>query len=462
MTRSQPGRALVLPSLCAVLLSAAGPAWGEGAPRPLTPMPPPPAAASGASGTLDPVAATRAYLDLLSPEQKARSDAYFEGGYWLQLWGFLYTVAVYLLLLATGLSARMRSAAERVRWRWIQPGVYWVLFLVATSLLTLPLAVYQDWWREHRYGLSNLTFGGWMGEQAKGLLLGAILGGLAIAVLYAVIRRVRGALWLWASVVAIAFLAFFIVIFPVAVVPVFNHPTRLADERVVRPVLALARANGIGTGDVWEIDASKQTTRVSANVSGFLGTQRITLNDNLLNRASLPEIEGIMAHEMGHYVLNHVYKMLLQFALVFVVGFWVVLRAFERLRARHAARWQVRGIADPAGLPLLALVFTAFMFLATPVLNTMIRVQEQEADMYGLNAAGRPDGFARAALDVSEYRKMEPGPLEEAIFYDHPSGRTRIFSAMRWKAEHPETWTRGGSAPEPAAVAPAPGAASSR
>src|SRR5512141_649827 len=199
MKRSHPARrALVLPLLCALALSAAVPARGEGAPRPLTPMPPPPAAASGASGTLDPVAATRAYLDLLSPEQKARSDAYFEGGYWLQLWGFLYAVAVYLLLLATGLSARMRTLAERVRWRWIQPAVYWVMFLVATSLLTLPLAVYQDWWRERRYGLSNLTFGGWMGEQAKALLLGAILGGIAIAVLYAVIRRARGALWLWA------------------------------------------------------------------------------------------------------------------------------------------------------------------------------------------------------------------------------------------------------------------------
>ncbi|HEX9050409.1 MAG TPA: M48 family metallopeptidase [Anaeromyxobacter sp.] len=451
----------LLPLLCAIALSAAPPARGEGAPRPLAPMPPPPAAASGASGALDPSAATRAYLDLLSPERKARSDAYFEGGYWLQLWGFLYAVAVYLLLLATGLSARMRNLAERVGWRWIQPGIYWVLFLTATSVLTLPLAVYQDWWRERRYGLSNLTFGGWMGEQGKALLLGAILGAVAIAVLYAVIRRVQAALWLWASVVAIAFQAFFMVIYPVAVVPVFNHPSRLADERVVRPVLALARANGIGTGDVWEIDASKQTTRVSANVAGFLGTERITLNDNLLNRASLPEIEAIMAHEMGHYVLNHVYKTLLQLALVSGVGFWVVLRAFERLRARRGARWQVRGIADPAGLPLLALVFTAFMFLVTPVLNTIIRVQEQEADLYGLNAAAQPDGFARAALDVSEYRKMEPGPIEEALFYDHPSGRTRIFSAMRWKAEHPETWTRPAGAPparagssDPAAAAP--------
>jgi STE24 endopeptidase len=179
---------------------------------------------------------------------------------------------------------------------------------------------------------------------------------------------------------------------------------------------------------------------MSANVSGLLGTERITLNDNLLNRASLPEIESVMAHEMGHYVLNHVYKGLLEFGLVILLGFWGVSLLFERLRAHYEARWRIRDIADPAGLPLVVLLFSTFMFLMTPVLNTIGRVAEQEADLYGLNSSGQPDGFARAALHLSEYRKMEPGPIEEAFFYDHPSGRTRILAAMRWKAEHPETW----------------------
>jgi len=433
--------ATVLTALCAVaLLAVPAPASAEGATRPLASVIPPPAAASGASGTLDPSAAARAYLDELPPAKKARSDAYFEGGYWLQLWGFLYGSAVLLLLLGTGLSARMRDLSERVRWKALQPAIYWFLFLGATTLLGFPLSVYQDWWREHQYDLSNLTFGGWMVEQAKGLLVSAILGGLAVMALYAVTRRVRERWWLWGALVGMAILTFTAVIAPVVIVPLFNSPTRLADSRVVVPVLSLARANGIGAGEVWEIDASKQTTRMSANVSGLLGTERITLNDNLLSRASLPEIESVMAHEMGHYVLNHVYKGLLEFGLVILLGFWAVSLLFDRLRVRYEARWRIRDIADPAGLPLVVLLFSTFMFLATPVLNTIGRVAEQEADMYGLNSSGQPDGFARAALHLSEYRKMEPGPLEEAFFYDHPSGRTRILAAMRWKAEHPETW----------------------
>jgi STE24 endopeptidase len=327
-----------------------------------------------------------------------------------------------------------------------------LLFSLTTTLLGLPLSVYQDWWREHQYGLSNLTFAAWLLEQVKGLLVSALIGGLGVGLFYAVARRVRGRLWVWGSAVVMAVLAFTIVITPVWITPIFNSPKKLDDERVVGPVLSLARANGIGAREVWEIDASKQTTRISANVSGWLGTERITLNDNLLNRASLPEIEAVMAHEIGHYVLNHVYKLLLQLGVIVVLGFWAVDLLFEKLRARFEARWKVRDLADPAGLPLLMLLFTAYLFLMTPIINSVIRVQEQEADLYGINASGQPDGAARAALKASEYRKMEPGPLEEAIFYDHPSGRTRIFSAMRWKAEHPETWARvpaAAAAPQP-------------
>ena len=143
---------------------------------------------------------------------------------------------------------------------------------------------------------------------------------------------------------------------------------------------------------------------------------------------------------MGHYVLNHIYKGLMEVGLVIVAGFAVVAWLFESLRVRLEPRWRVRGIGDVAGLPLAALLFTSYLFVMTPVLSSIVRVHEAEADIFGLNAARRPDGFAQIALKLSEYRKLDPGPLEEIVFYDHPSGRARIFMAMRWKAEHPETW----------------------
>jgi STE24 endopeptidase len=411
------------------------------APANLVPAAPPPAAASGASGSIDPEAATRAYLDQLPADQRAKSDAYFEGGYWLSLWSFLWGAAVLVLLLRTGASARMRDLAERItRFRPLQTAAYWTQFVVTVAVVSFPLSVYRDYLREHAYGLSNLTFGGWMGEELKGLAISVVLGSLALMALYALVRRLPRTWWMWGAVVTIAFSAFGALIAPVLIVPLFNQPKKLEDARVVAPILSLARANGIATGEVWEIDASKQSKRVSANVSGLLGTERITLNDNLLNRASLPEIEAVMGHEMGHYVLNHISKGLMELGIVIVAGFALLARLFERLRRRYEARWRVRDIGDLAGLPLAALLFSAYLFVLTPALSSIVRVQEYEADLFGLNAARQPDGFAQAALKLSEYRKLEPGPLEEMVFFDHPSGRTRIFAAMRWKAEHRETW----------------------
>ena len=428
--------ALIAAFLAAVPLAARG----ETAPPKLAQLEPPPPAASGASGSIDPEAATRAYLARQTSAEKARSDAYFEGGYWLDLWGFLWAAAAYLVLLHTGVSARMRDLSERLtRVRSLQIGAYWVQFLVAVAIMSLPLTVYRDFVREHRYGLSNLTFAAWLGELGKGLAISAVLGGLAMMILYALVRRLPRTWWIWGATASVVFGAFFALIVPVVIVPIFNSPKRLTDQRVVAPILSLARASGIGAHDVWEVDASKQSNRISANVSGLFGTERITLNDNLLRRASLPEIQAVMGHEMGHYVLNHIHKALLQFGIVIVAGFALLKTLFERLR--RTPRWQVRGIDDVAGLPLAALLFTSYLFLLTPVLNTMVRVQEYEADLYGLNASAQPDGFAQVSLKLGEYRKLEPGPVEEFVLYDHPSGRTRIHAAMRWKAEHPETWS---------------------
>jgi len=226
-----------------------------------------------------------------------------------------------------------------------------------------------------------------------------------------------------------------VAIAPVYLEPVFNKFKPLADSPLKQEILSLARAQGIPATDVYEFDASKQTKRMSAHVSGLLGTTQISMNDNLMNRGSHEEIKAVLGHEMGHYVLNHVYKGLFYFGVVLVVGFAFLRWGFDRAVARWGQRWDLRGIADPAGLPLIAALFSIYLFVLTPLNNTYIRTNEAEADIFGLNAAREPDGMAQVALQLSEYRKLAPGPVEEWIFFDHPSGRNRILMAMRWKAE---------------------------
>ena len=387
--------------------------------------------------TFDVKAATDAYLATVPPDKRARSDAYFEGGYWLQLWNFLFGAAVAILLLQSRISARIRDWAVRISsWRGIQDLLYFIIFLLITTVIQFPLVVYEGYIREHKYGLATQTFGPWMRDQLVGLAVGAVFGGVAVMVLYWVVRRLGKNWWVWGAGVSVALLAFTSLISPVYFDPLFNNFKKLENPKIRDPILSLARANGIPATEVYEVDASKQSTRVSAYVGGFLGTERIVLNDNLLNRCTPEEIQSVMGHEIGHYVLHHVYKDLLFFGLLTVIGFAFLNWGMRWSLARWGERWVAREITDVAALPLAVLLFAIFFFVLTPVTNSWIRMQEYEADIFGLDAARQPDGEALVDLKLGDYRKLDPSPLEEMIFFDHPSGRTRITAAMRWKAEN--------------------------
>jgi STE24 endopeptidase len=381
-------------------------------------------------------AATNAWLATIPADKRARSDAYYEGGYWIGLWNFLLAIGLALLFLQLGWSRRLRDWAERRSSSpWIAAFVYYAAFAVLIFLLSFPLAVYTGFVREHAYGLATQSFGGWLRDQLVGLAVSVLLGGFAVATLYAVLRRLPRTWPLWGAAVTIAFVVISALIAPVFIAPLFNKYTPLADTSIRDPILRLARANGVAADNVWVMDASRQSTRVSANVSGLLGTERITLNDNLLRRASEPEIEAVMGHELGHYVLHHVYAHMLFLALLVLAGFALLRWGFGWATARWGAQWDIRGIGDPAGLPLLWLIFSFYGVITSPLVSAFTRAHESAADLFALNAARQPDAQALVLLKLADYRKLDPSPLEEFLFFDHPSGRSRIQMAMRWKAE---------------------------
>ena len=397
------------------------------------------ATAVRAAGTnnFDPVAETEKLLNTMPAEARAKSDAYFEGGYILQVWNVVLALLVSWIFLHFRIAVRLRDLAERFfKARYLQGLLFIALFMVVSAVLNLPSDYYEGFVREHRFGLSNLDTGGWFGEQFKSFVVGAIVSSLIGSLLYLGIRKSPQRWWVRASLATPFFMIFLMVLAPVFVAPLFNKYTPLTDAKVRDPILSMARANGVPVDNVYQFDASKQTKRVSANVSGAFSTIRVSLNDNLLNRCTPGEIQAVMGHELGHYVLNHVYEMVIEFTLLICAGFWFTHWFFGAASRRFGAAWGLRGIDDFAGLPLLLAGFSLFMFFATPVTNTIIRTQEVEADIFGLNAARQPAGFASPALKLSEYRKLAPGKWEEIIFFDHPSGYNRILMSMRWKAEH--------------------------
>jgi len=384
---------------------------------------------------LDPASATQAWLDSVPQDKREKSDAYFEGGYWFLLWNYLLAAGISIFLLSSRISARLRDLSERLkRYKTPQVACYSAVYLLLVYVLSFPLNVYENFFREHQYGLATQNFPAWFREQLIGLGITLIGGTIFFIVLYSVFRRAPKTWWIWGTAVAVVFSFFVLFIAPVFIEPLFNTYKPLTNPEITEPILVMARANQIPVKQVFEVDASRQTTRVSANVSGILGTTRIALNDNLLKQCTLPEIRAVMAHEMGHYVLNHGAKLLTYLGIFILVGFALTRILFDAAVRCWGEKWGVHGIADPAGLPLLTLVFSTLLFLATPLLNTVVRVTEREADAFGINTAREPDGMAEVALKLGAYRKLNPTPFEEFMFYDHPSGRARIRMAMDWKA----------------------------
>jgi len=392
---------------------------------------------AAATATFNPEVATKAYLSTLQGAARAKSDAYFEGGYWLPLWGAVVSVVSYWLMLRFRWSAAWSGWAQRVtRRRWLQPALYSLPFTLVSAAIVLPWTIYVGFYREHQYGLSNQTFLDWFKEWGITLGVGLVTGAIFFAIIYAVVRNSTKRWWLWGTGAFAVLSMVLIMLAPLFIEPLLNRYTPMQAGPVRSEILRIAHEQGIPTDNVYVVDASRQSKRISANVAGLGPTIRIALNDNLLNRSNLAGIKAVMGHEMGHYKLYHIQKLVLYLSLMALAALAIAYWAMPRLLARHGDRWGVRDVADPGSAPLFLALLAVLSLPGGLIFNSIVRHHESEADAFGLDAAREPDGFAMTAMQLSEYRKIEPAPLEEVLFYDHPSGRTRVSMAMEWKARH--------------------------
>jgi STE24 endopeptidase len=392
---------------------------------------------AAAAPSFDVEAATRVYLDTLQGPAKEQSDAYFEGGYWLILLGTVVAVLVDWLFLKFKWTAKFRTAAEA---KFKRPfAIAWLtalLYSLVGWIISLPWSIYTGFVREKQYDLLDSSFGDWFTESLIGFAISLVLIPLLAAVIYSVIRRAPKTWWLWGTGVVAIVTFIGMMITPVFIAPLFNEYTEMEAGPLRDKIVAMADRYDVPADNIYVFNQSKQHKRVSANVSGFGPTIRISLNDNLLERTSDEEVMAVMGHELGHYKLGHGWSRVAMIMAVIGFGLFVTSRAAPWLIARFGERWGVRDIADPASIPVLGICLGVYFMLATPAFNNITRVQENSADAFGLEAAQEPDGFARAAMRLSEYRKLEPGALEEFLFYTHPSGENRVRRSMQWKADN--------------------------
>jgi len=384
----------------------------------------------------NPRQATDSLISAIPASIRVKADNYTYGNHWLWFWNFLIAFVTGSIFLFGGLSTRIQKITLKIKKPNRSNLLYIIFFIVCTFVLSLPLDFYQNFVREHQYGFSNQKFGEWFIDDLLSLLVEVVLAAPFFVLIYAIFRRAKQYWWLWGAGLSVFFIFIVIVIYPVFITPLFNNYVPIKDSTLSSRVLSMARANGIDVEEVYVYNESAQTKQYNANVTGIAGTTRIALNDNVLNNCTADQIMAVLGHEMGHYVLHHLYILVLEFGLLIFLGFAVVKWAAEKLLAKYGGRWQAGPVHQVTSLPLLVVLFTAWFFLLTPVSNSLIRNVEIEADMYGLNAARQPDAIALYMVKTADYNKIDPGYWEEVFFFDHPCRKKRIATAMKWKAEN--------------------------
>ena len=320
-----------------------------------------PASAAPSAATPAPAAADTP-VPVPTPSEKAMR--YYRSGNVLWavtlLWGF----AVPLLLLFTGFSAKLRDLARRIGRKWVfTVAVYGVLFAIVGFVLDLPLAWYGGFVRQHAYGLSEQTAAKWWSDAFKALALACIFNALFLWVPYLLLRKSPRRWWLYTALLAIPLLAVLLVVAPIWIEPLFNKFGPMKDKALEAQILALADRAGIEGSRVYEVAKSEDTKTVNAYVTGFLGTKRIVLWDTTLAKLDDPQVLLVMGHEMGHYVLGHVPKLLGLGSVLILVGLWVIHRTAGALIARHGPRWGFSELADVASVPLVGLLFSLVIFV---------------------------------------------------------------------------------------------------
>ena len=365
-------------------------------------------------------------------DEMRRHDAWNNA---LYFGGTAYGLALLVVVLAFGISRRLRDLALKVTPRpFLTAMVFVVLLTVVSTILSFPMDVLSGYVVPHKFALSQQTFGSWLWDQAKGLFLNVLISAPILAFALLGIRRVKRwwlALWLG----SIPIILFLVLIGPVVLDPVFNKFEPLKDEQLKGEILDLAAQAGIQGGRVFQVDKSKQTTQMNAYVNGLGPTKRIVMWDTIIAKLSRDQLKFVMAHEMGHYVMHHIWKLLGFLMLLLLVVFWLGQRTVEWATRRWGRAWGFEAAHDPAALPLLFLVVSVFFFLLSPVIAGYSRVHERESDVFALELTHLNDAGARAFVKLAEDSKVLPDPHPFIRFwrYSHPTLKERIEFCESYK-----------------------------
>jgi len=379
-------------------------------------------------------AATARYIDSLGPAALQKAHDYTVGGEWIQLWAVVVAAVVTWLIVRSGVLDRLdRKFAERRRN--LRAFVVSFVFFVALTVLSLPWDLYANYFREKAYGRTSQPLGDYLLQLSEMTLIAAVISALFMLGLYWLMRRTGKRWWIWSGALTAAVLAFFLLLSPILIEPLFNKYEPVPAGPVRDAVVGMAGRAGVPPERVFMFNGSRQSNNFTANAGGVGSTARVAISDVALKNANLDEVRAVTGHEIGHYVLKHTWYGILFYSLAAIVLFWIAERTYPWFARRFGSS---ASLAEPRGIPVLIFMVSLFGLVTSPVFNSFARMIETQADDYSLRTENRPDALSTSLVKTAEYRYPRPGKLEEIVFYDHPSVEARVRRAMEWKAAHPE------------------------
>ncbi len=368
----------------------------------------------------------------------------------LALVGFVYGIVVLWLVLRWRLAPKYRDWSERLSSKsLLQSVVFSPLLLLTIAILTSPLDIYSEW-IEKKYGLSVQGWGSWGWDWVKAELISLVIGTIFIWLLYVVIRRSARRWWFYFWLITLPLGVFLFFLQPLVIDPMFHkfEPLKQKDPALTASLERLVKRAGqeIPPERMFWMGAGEKTTGLNAYVTGIGASKRIVVWDTTIAKMSTPQIVFVAGHETGHYVLQHIPKGLIFFAVLLLVAFYLGYRCIGWLLARWGANWQVRGLEDWASLPALLLLLSVFSFAINPIGSAFSRYLEHQADQYGLEVTHglTPDSgqiAAQAFQVLGEVDLSDPDPnrMNVFLFYDHPPISDRVRFSLTY-----DPWASGG------------------
>ncbi|MGE5195812.1 MAG: M48 family metallopeptidase, partial [Anaerolineae bacterium] len=342
-----------------------------------------------------------------------------------------------------GFTGKLAAFSQRCGRKWFFTiVVYLILLVILYSLLSLPLNFYATYIRDHDYGLSTQTLGRWLSNYAKGMLVTMISSAAFVWIFYLLLKRSPRRWWLYSCFVSIGIMFVMEFIQPIWIDPLFNKFGPMKNRHLERQILTLASRAGIEHGRVFEVDKSQDTKMLNAYVVGFGATNRIVLWDTTIKQMKPHEILFVMGHEMGHYILHHVWWFIVYFAALSFVIFYLVYRSASFLLRHFQTRFGFNHLYNIASVPLFLFLINIFMLLSTPLSNYVSRCMEHEADRFGLEITQNNKAAAEAfiALQQENLANPRPGTLFKIWRSTHPPLAERIEfcnSYCPWRQKQP-------------------------